>query len=309
MIKIYKYYLYSTIICFLLMSCNLNNSSSGIGGFQLSKNDKFIYLNYFDGESSSIYRVDSSGLNLKLIVPSINNISFYDPEISKDGSKMVLLGGRAYSNKRAIYIANINGTLLHSLTDSEWIITDAFLSEYNNAIIYCKADTDAKFSPIVHSQPHGFDLFSYDLDDLKTTKLTNLNAYILSDVSEYNEDSLLVYLYLHEKGMFFLSKSNKSLNRIIAKNESKEIPNLYYQPIYSKKYNCIVFSNGYGLYIMYKNIVIKIYDIPGTNFINSFCLYNTKSNVLFTIEGDKNFYSINFDGSNLKKINIQFRKK
>jgi hypothetical protein len=276
------------------------------------KDDKYIYFSYYDGRNASIFRVDSSGLNLNCIVSAKNDTSFYNPYLSNDNKKIVFIGYANRSNKSSIYVANIDGSSVQRLTDGNEMIREAFHSEYNNEIIYCKATEEKKYSPVGSSGAHGFDIFSLNLESMKTKKMSTLNAYQLGYITEFNKDSLLVYSYTNESGMFLFAKNNPdSLQRIEAKSESNELPNFYYQPLYSKTYQSYVFSNGYGLRVMDKSKTVrKTYDVPSP-FIDCFCLYNTKARIFFTIEGDRCFYSINFDGTNLKKIEVQLpeRKK
>ena len=129
-------------------------------------------------------------------------------------------------------------------------------------------------------------------------------------ITEFNRDSLLVYSYTNETGMFLFAKNNPdSLQRIEAKSKSTESANFYYQPLYTKIYQSYVFSNGYGLRVMDKNKTVKkVYDVPSP-FIDCFCLFNTKSRILFTIEGDRCFYSINFEGTDLNKIEVKLPER
>jgi hypothetical protein len=295
----------------MLISCNSDNiTPSGIGDFQLSNDDKFVYFSFYDGINSSIFRFNSNGSNLKYIVPAKKDTSFYNPSLSMDNEKILFIGWANQSNNSSIYLANLDGSSVKRMTEGNEIIWDAFISDYNNEIIYSKADAVTKYSPIATSGPHGFDLFTLNTINKKTKKISSLNAYQLGCLSEFNKDSLLVYSYTDKSGMFFFSKKKQqTLTRIEAKNESIELPNFYYQPLYSKKYDCFVFSNGYGLKIMDKHrIVKKIYDVTESK-IHCFCLYNLVSRVLFTIEGDKDFYSINFDGTDLKRFKVNLPKR
>jgi len=309
----YRLLISIVLISFLFTSCNLNDSNKRmIGAFQLSKEDKFIYFNYFDGVSSSIYRVDTGWTNLKLLVPSMNGISFYNPRLSNDEKEMVLLGGQPYSNISAIFMADIDGSSLNRLTNGGEIITDAFFSGYNNEIIFCKADTVARYSPVGHSEPHGDDLYSLSLGNYKIKKLSNLNAYVLADVSELNRDGFLVYSYTGEGRMYYLSKSKpESLDKIYVKNDTKESPDfLYYHPLYSKKYNTFVFSGTFDLCTMDESCNAKsIFMDKDKKELNSYCLYNTQHRILFSLKGDNCLYSINFDGTDLKKTEMKLPKR
>jgi len=293
-----------------LFGCNSDKVPSGIGDMQLSNDDKYIYFSYYDGRNASIFRVDSSGLNLNCIVSSKNDTSFYNPCLSKDNKKILFIGYANHSNNSSIYIANIDGSSIQRLTNGNEMIWDAFISEYNNEIIYCKATEETKRSPVGSSGAHGFDIFSLNLDNMRIKKISNLNAYQLGNMTELSKDSLLVYSYTNESGMFLFAKNNPgSLQRIETKSKSTELPNFYYQPLYSKTYQSYVFSNGYGLRVMDKSKTVrKTYDVPSP-FIDCFCLYNAKARIFFTIEGDRCFYSINFDGTNLKKIEVKLPKR
>jgi tetrahydromethanopterin S-methyltransferase subunit E len=87
------------LICIILFSCTNEKISTGVGDFVFSADDKYIYFNFFNGISLSIYRVDSSGNYVKMLIPAINDISFYCPRFFNNNQDFVLIGKEPYSNK------------------------------------------------------------------------------------------------------------------------------------------------------------------------------------------------------------------
>ncbi len=299
------------LICLIIFSCTNEKISTGVGDFVFSADDKYIYFNFFNGISSSIYRVDSSGNNVKILIPAINDISFYRLRFFNDNQNFVLIGGEPYSNKAGIFKSDLKTLSVKRLTGSESIITEAFPSRYSNSIIFCKSDTLAQNSPIAKASNRGSDIYSLNLDNNQIIRISKLDAYLLANVSELNKDLFVVHYFDKDHGMYIFTRNEPSkLLKICAKNESDETRNHYYDILFSEKYNCFVFSNGYGLSLMDgKRYVKTIYNLPDGK-ISSFCLFNTCPRVLFTVDGDKNFYSINFDGTDIKtiKINLPNRK-
>lgn len=293
------------ILCSILciISCtSTDENKPGIGTPQLSKDDKMIYFQYHEGWNSSICRMGIKDSLFEKIVPCTNDFSFYKPRLSDDGEKIVFIGKNFETNTDKVFIANTNGSSIQDLFTSRDIY-EAFLSKNSNEIIYNMADTVANYSPIAHKSAHGYDIFSYDLENKMTNKLTNFNSYEINGVSDYKTDSLL-YNDKDIDGICAIARNNPSKPRVIIKNDDPDDMNyMYYFPEFVEKYNVIVFQNSYQLYQIKGNNQIKLI-YQSDKMISSFCAFHTLPRILFTLDDEFCFYSINFDGTDLKRIEV-----
>lgn len=275
----------------------------GIGTPQLSKDDKIIYFQYHEGWNSSICRMGIKDSLFEQIVPYTNEFSFYKPRLSDNGEKIVFIGKNFESHIDKVFIANVDGSSIQGLFASKRIY-EAFLSKNRNEIIYNMADTVANYSPIARKSAHGYDIYSFDMESKMANKLTNFNSYEINGISDYKTDSLL-YNDKDIDGICAIARNNPSKSRVIIKNDNPGHMNyMYYYPEFVEKYNVIVFQNSYQLYQIKGNNQIKLI-YQSDKMISSFCVFNTSPKVLFTLDDEFCFYSINFDGTDLKRIEIK----
>lgn len=294
-----------TVFCILcIIGCTLKDEHNpGIGTPQLSKDDKIIYFQYHEGWNSSICRMGIKDSLFEQIVPCTNEFSFYLPRLSDDGEKIVFIGKNFQATLDKAFMANADGSSVQGLFTSKRIY-EAFLSKNRNEIIYSKPDTIANYSPIARKSAHGYDIFSFDMENKITNKLTNFNSYEINGVSDYKNDSLL-YNDKDVDGICAIARNNPSQPRVIIKNNKPgDINYMFYYPIFVEKYNIIVFQNSYQLYQIKGNNQIKLI-YQSDKMIESFCVFNTLPRILFTLKGEFCFYSINFDGTDLERKELK----
>jgi hypothetical protein len=299
----YRFILIALFCTLYVIGCTSKDESSpGVGTPQLSKDDKVIYFQYHEGWNASICRMGIKDSLFEKIVACTNEFSFYKPRLSDDGEKIVFIGKKFEANIDKVFIANADGSSVQGLFTSKHIY-EAFLSKNRNEIIFNMADTVAKYSPVARKSAHGYDIFSFDIENKITNKLTNFNSYEINGVSDYKTDSLL-YNDKDIDGICAIARNNTSKPRVIIKNDNPGDMNyMYYYPKFVEKYNVIVFQNSYQLYqIMGNNQIKLIYQ--SDKMIKSFCVFNTLPQILFTLDGEFCFYSINFDGTDLKRIEV-----
>jgi Tol biopolymer transport system component len=291
-----------------MTSCSTQSESEqGIGSPQLTKDDKVIYFQYFDGLRGSICRMSINDSIFEQITPLKSEFTFYHPRLTEDERRIVFVGRNSDLNLNSIFIANSDGSNTKRLF-SEKYVYDAFLSRNKNEIIYCKPDTFANYSPIARKGLHGYDIFSFNLDSNKISKLTNLHSYEIDGVSDYKKDSLL-YTDEDSLGLYAISRNNPTKPRLIVKtNESDKMQNLFVSPVYVEKYNIIVFSNSYELCILNANKQIKRIYLSD-KMVGQFCVFHNSPRLLFTLEGEFCLHSINLDGTNLKKIEVKLPER
>jgi WD40 repeat protein len=258
--------------------------------------------------------MDTNGNNLKTLISATKEKSFFNPQYSPDGKQFLFIGyKKGSSTNGAIYIANSDGTGIKQLTAGNEIITTATFSKCGNTIIYIKANEYKKYSSLSQEQAHDMDIYTIRISDRKIKKITDLKAYGLYQVSEFDCENLLVYIAGgKEAGIFMLrNDSSKTVEQIIPRNDPREDPSLYSYPIYSPKFSILAFLAPYEIYTMNMQSLKAelLYDNKGHSNIGGLSFFNTRKRVLFTKEdGTLSFYCINLDGSGYTEIPLPSRQ-
>ena len=306
-----KQVFYILILLFVAGCKSQSNNDESIGIFDISKDDKHILFSFYSKEGSSICQMNTDGTQFKDLISATKDTSYFNPQFSPDGKRIVFIGDVKSGNKGgSIFVANSDGTHIERLITGNGIITEAVFSSCNNEIIYIKANEYGKSSQLGKNQAHDVDIYTVNLSDKKVKQITNLKAYGLFQVSEFDCNNFLLFLSGPEGGMFTLPKKDQSkLNQIAPANNPRGDLSLYYLPRYSQKYGTLAFVSPYQLYTMdMKNKKAKLlYDNVGNSNIGRVCFFNTQPRVLFLKkDGEINFYSINLDGSGYKIIPVPF---
>ncbi|HEY4323583.1 MAG TPA: hypothetical protein VGN20_06340 [Mucilaginibacter sp.] len=319
--RILKYILSVISILLINYSCNscnrLNNENKTdqIGLFDISKDDRSILFSYIIGNKSSIYQIDTNGKGLKVIVPSTKVINYFNPKYSKKSQKILFLGKRNDLNtyNSSIYIANSDGTGIERITDGNEIISEAIFSDCEDKIYYCKAGEYGHSSPLGTDQAHGIDVYSIDLNNRKVERVTNLNAYGIFHISEYDCQNILMFIPVPDKeGMAVVPKiKTDKIQFIDPTNHLRENPSMYYAPVYSKKYNTLAFIATYELMQMSmddKNAKVVVnQNNEGHSQIDNVVLFNNERKMAYTTDFGTEFILVCYDGSNLKHIKIPLK--
>jgi Tol biopolymer transport system component len=314
-------FLKCSLVMFLLLttftiSCSQqNNPLPEIGLFDISNNDSTLLFSFNNGTRSSIYQIDINGNHLKLIMAGTKKINYFNPKYSKDSKKILFLGRRndKSSNATEIFTANSDGTKMKQVTDAHEIITEAIFSKCEDKIYYCKANEFGHSSPFLADQTHDVDIYSLDLKSKKVERVTNLNAYALFHISEYDCGNILMYMPVPDKeSMVMCSKIKPNeLKFISPKNTPRPNPSMYYAPVYSKKYNSLAFIATFELMIMdtndkYARVVVNQND-AGHSQINNLAFFNKEKKLAYTTNLEPKFFIVNFDGTGLKRVKIPIK--
>jgi hypothetical protein len=295
---------------FFVCACRSQPHESYIGSFDISKDDHHILFSFDKNGESTVYEMNIDGSGLHTLIPSNKSKSFVNPKYSMDGESILFI---EYNNtdvqKSTLCIAKSDGTVIKRLTEDDEIITEAIFSKNKNEILFCKANKYDKNSSIGIKAAHGFDIFRLNYLTKEISRVTNLNAYNISSLSEIDSAQILFNLDGGpDGGMYSVSAGiTKELKRFQTANDPRKDESMYSNPKYIEKYNIIVFTAPYELYKMDKesrNAELLV-DAKGTSNINSVVFFNTSPFILFTKEGQLSFFKMNLNGQGLVKIPVK----
>jgi Tol biopolymer transport system component len=296
----------------ILIACSGQfNKKDGLGSFDISPNDSQIVYSFTKSGESSIYILNINNGNSRKLISATANDNYYNPKYSPNGEKILFIENKKNSVNSALCIANVDDANIKRLTDSNEIITEATFSVDGKQIYFCKANSYDKYSPIGSRDAHNFDIYSFGIEDKELTKLTNLQLYGLSNISEIDSGYILFHIEAGSNGGMHLLSIEKetNLSKIIPKNNPRNDASLYYSPIYSDSLKMIAFKAPYELYIMGlqdRSAKIVLSNKVGHNFRN-IVFYKSQPKILFSKVGSSNLFTTNLDGSvvNTIPVNIE----
>lgn len=296
------------LLMFLIGCQGNNNPTTTMGLFDVSADDKNILFSMINGNNSAIYQIGINGKEFHQIASSVDS-NFFNPKYSKISKKILFIGRpKNLSFNSVIYVANPDGTQIEKLTDGKEIISEAIFSQCEDKIYYCKANEYGHSSPIGSDEAHDLDIYSINLLDKKVEKVTNLNAYGIFHISEFDCKNILMFIPQRPEGgmVVFPKDATKALYSINPINNPRGDLSMYDTPVYSKKYNTLAFIATYELMIMslkdkFAKVVI---NNSGKPQINNFGLFNNDKRIIYTTDDNAAFNIINYDGSGLTTIQI-----
>ena len=266
-----------------------------------------MIIAYNGGETGCICIVDLKSGTAKKIISENKELRYFKPEYSPDGKKVTFVG---YFNKKlndcAVFTANADGSNLKQLTKGGETINQTVFSRYDTSLIfYIKANTFENYSPFASRQPHNMDIYSVNANNQEVNKVTDMKAYGIYSLSETDSAHFLMHLPKgNNGGLFLYEKSSGQSERIVPVYDSRRPVFAYTDPQYNRQYNLLACTGSYQIYIM--NMVDKeakcIYH-SNPNTIGPVKFFNTVERLIFSVD-TRGLYTINFDGSDLKKLDI-----
>jgi Tol biopolymer transport system component len=302
------------LIMVTLLGCRQDRpatvSRGQIESLDISPDDgKLLLLITRDG-ATTVFETDTSGRSPKQIVKPLEDGIISNPRYSPNGKGIVFIKHLKKSfGESVVCIANRDGTEIQELTQGRELVTEAVFSTKGDDAVYysCKRYNDSSTKKS-ERDPGGFDIYAVNLDDKKTTKLTNLNARGIESISEINEKYILFHLTARKKGggiySFEKDKPGRALAIFPANGtlESKLMDN----PVYSPG-SFLMFTAHSELYAM--DLTTRkaelIYDAKGGHAIQILRGFHNQSRVLFKKFDAPELTSINADGSGVRSIDVE----
>ncbi|WP_165953102.1 TolB family protein [Pedobacter changchengzhani] len=292
---------------FFLLACLqacTSKTETRIGIFDISKDDEIIIFTWYYGSGATILRVDIDGKNLQPVSPFSKDSSYVNPKYNEKGTKLLYIGRKNGDvSNSSVYIADADGGNRYLLAKESGIIDEAFFSSCDDLIYYIKSREFGNSSPVARPQPHGSDVYSLNIRTGKSNQITNFDAYGLYRPSEYDCQSMILHMPL--KGMIKVPTdgSNKQYD-INPINDPRKDTSLYGSPLFSKKNNILFFLAPYEMYTMKMKDRMAKLIIRDDDMINNFRLFNRQKKIIYTNYKENYFYTIDYNGKIIRKIEV-----
>jgi len=305
--------IYILLIALICIRCTGSNNNhvekvkvDGLGSFDLTPDNKSIIFAYTIKSKTALYKCDINGLSPKLLLMNDSVGDIFNPKCSPDGKKVVFIATKKKSTlKSSVWIINADGSELTRLTDSSGLITEATFSNDNDLIYYCTAKEVKNYSPIVSASAHDFDIYSVNIESKNSYKLSNLHAYGIQNIVDFDSERLLIQL--PAQGVYFYNKNSQAnIHQIAPKNNKNVNPISYSNPV-------VINQSLIGLVSYYQLIVFSLPDMSqkvifsthGAAQFNTLRSYKKENKLIFTLSDDSNnFYSIDFKNGESQEIHI-----
>jgi|GEM_PF-1136941 len=289
---------------------SLDNHSQ-IESFDISHDDKNVLLLSNSYGNTGVFEINIDGQESKWILKPPTDEILSNPRYSPNGKKILFIKHKRTSISESIVcIANKDGTNIQELTPGDELVTDAVFSAKGSAVLYCSSKKYKKYNKSktkVYTETRGFDIYEINLSDKNETQLTNLNAVGIDNLTEINERYVLFHVTAGNKsGIFSFERDNpERVLRIFPVNGTQE-SNLLVNPGFAPD-KFIMFVAQSELYAMDMNThkADRIYEAKGGHLIQMLRGFHTKSHVLLKQFDEQKLTSLNTDGSEIKRIDIE----
>ncbi len=320
--------------CAIVISGCTVISSEGIQSVSSAPNNQGIVFSYFKGNGSLIATNQLDGNPSKILLRSPEGTFYERPIYSSDGSKIFFIA-KASPDQGDLYALDVDGSGLEQITKGQEgaeNVRDFALSRDGQTIYYINSGFYGHYSPIAKSAPHEMDYYSIRRDGTGIKRLTRLKSYSLNGLSvPHSSDEIYSRQFILKlKGpqaytpfnpgrlMFptsryplsnfsqdgkFLVSSGKVERKKPGFKSAEWLPTL--------KEGYVVY--GYGLYLLDTENLKQVKEIIHLPSLLDSPTVLHDHGIIFFIRFDKFFggdagselWSVNLDGSGLRRINLQ----
>lgn len=299
-------YLIFILIFLLYISCkNDSKNVDSITSFDVSADGNFIVYSFAYTNKISIYKANIDGSDIQLLA-SDQDYSFFSPKITPDGKTVFFIGTNKKNAISSIWQVH-KDRAPQKIFEDVGFISDVIFSRNCDSLFYIKANEYSSYSPIAPKANHNFDIYSIDIDNPKSKKISTLNAYSLSDLNGVDENKIIISQRGSdaENGIFFYNKNSNELEKIETTNDTLRHSTGYSNPVLLND-NTIICASYYQLVKI--DLVTKLEKtiLPSNGYHFRKICYNRKlKRIFFTKRDDtQNIYSIDTNGGNLREIAI-----
>ena len=307
MVKKIIFHIAFIIVVLFASGCGDDNKITvHLTSFDISPDGRFIVYSFSsDGNKSDLYRVQLVDKSTKVLA-SEKGYSFSSPKFSEDGSKVIFVGNNIKAMESSIWQIYQNGDSIKRIVVDKGYISEVIYSKYDKRLFYLKANEYKSYSPITPGAMHNFDIYSLGIDSLNVKKISNVKAYSLNSLEEFNKFKLIVSQrgIDIENGIFLFGKNSDSgLERIETKNDELRNSTGYSNPNVVTD-TTILCSSYYQLVkIDLENKLEKII-LPSNGYHFKEIRYNKRlKGIFFTKSDDTNtIYSVDINGRDFQEI-------
>lgn len=250
---------------------------------------------------SSIYEMNLYNLKIREVLKGKQRKEYINAVYSRDETKIYFIAMNSFNNRdNEIGVCDIDGRNVKYLTNNHDDLIRIMASDYSDEIIYIKINRD--------KQPSGMDIFSLDINTGVTNNITESNLYGIFHLHQLDSIRLTTHIVNGDDGgMFIVNRQTTpaTKTRIIPVNNPRKYPDLYYNSVFHKESNTLIFDAPYEVFSMDMDKQTAKSLFKANYHISGLILAKKNARVYFLLQdGQSQIYSMNIDGSDLKTIPV-----
>lgn len=295
----------------------------------ISPNNEYILLSIYHGGNRNIYRVDKNNQTMEKLTSAPG--SDIDPWYSPDGSKIVFSSSPsvAYGAAHHLYSMDADGSNRKQLTFGPSHDFAPVFSPDGKQIYFIRALWFGAYSSMASRHWHEMDLYSISVDGTNLRRITHGKYYDISHPSISPDgkramlrlggrSTMIVILSVDSPNVMesVMPNMTKYLLNSETKHENIDLANDFYNPSFSPDGESMIFEwtpkeAGYYQYEIYLMDLTSKKMRKVTNLASQIVATAFSSDgkeIVFLSNPKRNdsleLWSINFDGTNLNRIDI-----
>lgn len=176
--------LIGALVLLLSLSCGAygGKDSGTITSLAISPDGSLIAATFEKGSKSSIYVIPvKTGAAIRLTKNESGDES--NPAFSSDGKRIIFNYWPQEHSQPQLLLANVDGSGVKTLPSGQFDELSPVLLPDNKTIIFSHSGYYGSYSPIAQPHPHGWRIYSRDLDGTNVRELTSESFYSMSPLS------------------------------------------------------------------------------------------------------------------------------
>lgn len=281
--------------------------TDGFGTFDIKQGGDQLLFSFTIKGKSALYKSGIDTAKAKPFIAFKNDLSVFKPRYSPDGKKIVFISDTENSQDFSLWMINVDGSGLIHL--AKGLITEGIFSFNNNYIYFTKAKVYERFSPLASKGTHDFDVYRIDLKDKRILKITNLNAYKLSNIIDLNEEKMILDM-CPEGTCIYNKATNSILTKISPVNNKDRAIDSYSTPVLIN-HDLISLVSYYELigFNLSDRKEQLIFSTEGAHQFGTIRFLKEKNSLVFSYSGSDNvLYSVDLAGKGIRQITLQVNK-
>jgi Tol biopolymer transport system component len=189
------------ILCLFLLIVPVayGRQKSGYKGFTFSPDGTYLLAVHSDHGSDFIYKIPiDTGKATRLT--SISEGFEGVPSFSADGKQIAYSFSPGSGTKSHIIIANADGSVAHSLTNSAPGDSRPLFSPDNKTFIFARSGYYGSYSPIAQPAEHEWDFYTSDLKGENVRQITSENFYMVSRMCVSPDGKSVMFVSAEDHG-------------------------------------------------------------------------------------------------------------
>lgn len=183
------------VLGFVFTASDKNKINWLSAAYDISRKGDVVFVKYNAGKPE-VYQ--NSNNDIQLLMSVTDEEEIVDIAFTPDDQALVFVSSSWKSDELYSVVSKLELATLEveTLFEMDALVTElAFDPNNEGRLYYLKAETFENYSPIAQEHPHGFDIFTYELELDKHSRQTEFNKYSMTSLQvSSNEEAVYVQM-------------------------------------------------------------------------------------------------------------------